>query len=217
VNVAEKKWAAFYSSRNGWYGVSNDDPNDRWMVGLSTQEAASRIADVLNEREALRSALDAAVKRADDAEKCLHDVGECCDACGEQGNRQIVVLYDLRVRADRAEKALRWLRDESKARYDRRVPGLDSANVFTVASMALEGDEPDVALAPKATEGDAKLPTVADVAGFVPVYCYLPRGGKVVLQASREYLLTIAPEEPRETTMELFVYDDVARAVVKEG
>lgn len=41
-------------------------------------------------------------------------------------------------------------------------------------------------------------------AGFVPVYCYLPRGSKVVLQASREYLLTIIPQLPLGTTLDLW-------------
>lgn len=54
-------------------------------------------------------------------------------------------------------------------------------------------------------------------AGFVPIYCCLPRGSKVVLQASREFLLTIEPEAPRETTMDLIVYDNVTRTLSLEG
>lgn len=80
--------------------VERDDAREGWQdMTASANEQRARA-------EKAEAALVKANWRADNAERCLHDGGECCTACGEESNRQIVVLHDLRVRASNAEAAL---------------------------------------------------------------------------------------------------------------
>ena len=85
------------------------------MAELRAERVAlrARLAEVERERDEARwrsggfqVGIDAALARAENAERCLHDVGECCTACGDDANRQILVKHDLMRERDAAVDAL---------------------------------------------------------------------------------------------------------------